>query len=72
MKVSDLIEILEQFDPHLEVFTSQDPEGNGFSPVDEILTVDLVDSNYDRYDEDDPDIDPTDPEYIRVVTIWPV
>ena len=36
MNVSELISILNQFEPDAEIVLSRDSEGNGFAPVDEV------------------------------------
>ena len=36
MKVSELISLINQFEPDAEIVLSHDSEGNGFAPVDEV------------------------------------
>lgn len=55
MKVKELISILSEQDPEMEVILQRDSEGNGFSPLcDTALGYYLGDSTYsgDFYDED--------------------
>jgi len=36
MKVKELIESLKKLDPELEVILQRDPEGNGYSPLNDV------------------------------------
>lgn len=67
MKVSDLIEHLEQFNPDFMVYIAEDSEGNGFAPIQTLLTTEsildgqMVDKD-DDFDED---------SIQEVVVLWP-
>jgi hypothetical protein len=39
MKVKEFIAVLSEHDPEAEIIISQDPEGNGFAPVDDVDSV---------------------------------
>lgn len=53
MKVQDLMEWLEEFDPSATVVISRDPEGNEFAPVEELAAGFFNKKSGDAYTEDD-------------------
>lgn len=84
MTVQELIEMLEQYDPTALVVISSDPEGNSYSPIEDIEEgfFDTKESTYyseeeflgvtpeDEYIEDDED-SVKKPHGVPCVAIWP-
>lgn len=71
MKTKELIELLSELNPELEVVMSKDSEGNAFSPVDAYcLGQYFPESTWsgDFIGEDDMD----DGKDIDAVVLWPV
>lgn len=72
MKVSELIEKLQELDPELKIYLSKDEEGNGFSTL-----VDVEESFFYTDDYESRPIHPDDlPEYddyklFKAVVLWP-
>lgn len=46
MTVKELIELLQQEDPDRLVILSEDPEGNSFSPLDDVVTGAYVEDTW--------------------------
>ena len=80
LKVKDLIEQLQKFDPELPVMSQRDPEGNGYSPLsgaDIACYKQIDDWEWEVYDIDDIQY-MIDEEYIiseeevkYCVVVWP-
>jgi hypothetical protein len=82
MKVSELIEILKEYNQDAEVILSKDPEGNGYSSLYSIdegsvhpdnLETDRIDSYYsDAHSDDDCCLDPGERDgFAKVICLWP-
>lgn len=74
MKVKQLKEVLNGFDPELEVLVSRDEEGNGFNSLESVETGKAYKDGWTwdmAYDEDDEEDDPDDDDVIPVVVLWP-
>lgn len=68
MNIGELIEILQEMDPTLEVILQRDPEGNGYSPIYGVDDNCLYDEECEVFSKDDPDLE----EYCDVATTKPV
>lgn len=45
LKIKDLINILKDFNPELDVFISVDSEGNGYGTIDESMSFSALENN---------------------------
>lgn len=73
MKTKDVIARLEDFPRDMEVFVSEDPEGNSFSPLEDIDESYFDIDNREAYHPDDVESEYEDtPDNLdKVLIIWP-
>ena len=69
MKVSELIERLEQLPPDADVKVSRDEEGNGFSDLWDVAFSYTDDEGYPIHPDDEADYDLENEA--RSVILWP-
>lgn len=71
MNVRDLIKKLSALDPDLPVLLSEDEEGNGFLPLDEVEYSGAIEWDYEWQVLHPNDEDEYTDELVRVVVLWP-